>query len=106
MQTQITKPVYVNSIELNLNLQFANKSEDIENYNLLCFDGYAIGSNGIYNVVMKYPKLWELSDEQINDVMSYGFGSDWKKDKDLTICFSDVMMLYGRATQIQQVNTI
>ena len=101
MLTKTRRPIYVNSIELNI-----PQAEGNNDFDMLCFDGYAMGSNGIINVVMKYPSLWELSEQQINDVMSYGFGSDWKKDKDLTICFSDVMMLYGKVTQIQQVNTI
>jgi len=94
------KPVYVNSIELDI-----PQIEDNNDFDMLCFDGYAMGSNGVINVVMKYPAMSELSEEQVDNVMTYSFGSNWKKD-DLIMCYNDVMMLYGKVTQIQQVNTI
>jgi hypothetical protein len=95
------KPIYVNSIELNI-----PQVEDDNDFDMLCFDGYAMGSNGVLNVVMKYPAMSELSEYKIDKLMEYSFGKHWKEDKNLTICFSDVMMLYGKVTQIQQVNTI
>jgi hypothetical protein len=101
--TKLNKPVYVSGIELNISQ--AQTSEETENYELLCFDGYAMGSNGILNVVMKYPALSQLSEEQMDKAMTYSFGRDWEKEG-LAICFRDVMMLYGKVTQLQQVNTI
>lgn len=100
MLTNLTRPTYANSIELDI-----PQAKDNNDFDLLCFDGYAMGSNGIINVVMKYPKLHELTDEQINSVMEYSFGSNWVREN-LNICYNDVMMVYGKVTQIQQVNTI
>lgn len=100
MLTQ-TRPAYVNSIELNI----PNQTLENNDFDMLCYDGYAIGSNGIINVVMKYPKLWELSDKAIDIAMQYRFGEYWKKEG-LSVCYSDIMMSYGKVTQIQQVNTI
>lgn len=101
MQTKTRRPIHVSRIELNI-----PQAEDNNDFDMLCFDGYAMGSNGIINVVVKYPSLWELSEGQINNAMLYMYGEEWKKNKSLKICFSDVMIVYNQVTQIQQVNTI
>jgi len=100
MLNQTTRPDYVNSIELKVPQALENNDFD-----MLCYDGYAVGSNGIINVTMKYPMLWEISDKKIDMAMQYRFGDDWRKEG-LKVSYSDIMMSFGEVTQIQQVSTI
>ena len=71
-----------------------------EGYNVICNDGYAIALNDEHILILKYPKLAELTDDQKREALVYrGIESG-------DCGFDDAMMRWGKVTQVQQISTI
>lgn len=62
-------------------------------YNLKCYDGYAVGSNGLVSIRVAYPRLSDMSDTAKNDCLWCRYGKDAKL---YDIHFGDVMMAKGK----------
>ena len=67
---------------------------DYENYTVLCFDGYAVGSDGINILQWNYPQMHELTLVQLNEAMEYRFSYDWRNY--VIPNYSDIFIKYGQ----------
>jgi len=86
-----------NMIHLIDEIEIANYGD---NYNVICADGYAVALNDEYILILKYPKLAELTDDQKREALEYrGIESG-------DCGFDDAMMRWGKVTQVQQISTI
>ena len=76
----------------------AGSLTDFENYTIMVYDGFAVGSDGTNVIRWKFPTMDSLSSEQISEAMVYRFGEDWTS-RGVTPWTEDIFMKYG----VQQV---
>ncbi len=99
--------------ELNIQVEVSNEPEfvtesDIEfsapeigsqtsGYHFKCYDGYAIGDNGILEIKLSYPFLYQINadESKLNECLVNRYGNDHYK-YGYEVHFGDIMLRYGK----------
>jgi hypothetical protein len=80
--------------ETEIDLTFEGLGSQNEGYDVKCFDGYAIANNGIIEVNLSYPFMYQFDAEQIKDIYRYRYSNDPENKYEIT--FGDIMMKHSK----------
>lgn len=73
-------------------------------FNVRCFDGIALAVNDEMNVVLEYPKKYDMTHDQLKDCLSYrGLDKHISVIGEFTrakVTYGDIMMLLGNPIMI------